>query len=288
MKLLVLGNAAIDLSYPVSRLPAPGETLLAGAKQVDIGGKGLNQAVVAARTGASTRLVAAVGDDWAGTLIRDRLAAEQLDPSDLHIVDGPTDESIVMVTPDGENAIVSTTAAAARLPLAHVVAAIDALAVGDLLLLQGNLSRASTEAALSLARQRRAVTMLNPSPIAFDYSGLLQWADIAVVNMVEAAILGPIGAGTVILTEGAHGARLLAAGQEARVPAPAVAAVDTTGAGDVVCGVIAAGLALGLAIEPALSWAMAAAARKVTRRGAFAGLPSAAELNELRPRANSA
>ena len=288
MRLLVLGNAAIDLSYSVSRLPIPGETLLAGAKQVEIGGKGLNQAVVAARAGAPTRLVAAVGDDWAGAMIRDRLAAEKLDPSDLHIADAPTDELIVMVTPDGENTIVSTAAAAARLPLARVVTAIDALAAGDLLLLQGNLSREVTEAALSLARQRRVVTMLNPSPIAFDYAGLFQWADIAIVNMVEATALGPIGAGTVILTEGAHGARLLAAGRESRVPAPAVAAVDTTGAGDVVCGVVAAGLALGLAIEPALNWAMAAAARKVTRHGAFAGLPSAAELHELRPLANRA
>ena len=155
-------------------------------------------------------------------------------------------------------------ATAARLPLAHVVTAIDALAAGDLLLLQGNLSRAVTETALALARQRRVVTMLNPSPIAFDYAGLFQWADIAIVNMVEAAALGPIGAGTVILTEGAHGARLLTAGRGSRVPAPAVAAVDTTGAGDVVCGVVAAGLTLGLAIEPALCWAMAAAARKVT------------------------
>ena len=169
-----------------------------------------------------------------------------------------------------------------------MVAAIDALAAGDLLLLQGNLSRAVTETALALARQRRVVTMLNPSPIAFDYAGLFQWADIAIVNMVEATALGPIGAGTVILTEGAHGARLLTAGRESRVPAPAVAAVDTTGAGDVVCGVVAAGLTLGLAIEPALCWAMAAAARKVTRHGAFAGLPSATELHELRPQANGA
>ena len=120
VRLLVLGNAAIDLSYPVSSLPIPGETLLAGAKQVEIGGKGLNQAVVAARAGAATRLVAAVGDDWAGAMIRDRLAAEKLDPVDLHIADAPTDESIIMVTPDGENAIVSTAAAAARLPLTRV------------------------------------------------------------------------------------------------------------------------------------------------------------------------
>ena len=185
-------------------------------------------------------------------MIRDRLAAEKLDPSDLHIADAPTDELIVMVTPDGENAIVSTAATATRLPLPDVVAAIDALAAGDLLLLQGNLSRAVTETALALARQRRVVTMLNPSPIAFDYAGLLDRADIAIVNMVEATALGPIGAG-VILTEGAHGARL-ADGRPggscaARQPWPRS---TRPGPATWYVGWSPAGLALGMAIEPGI------------------------------------
>lgn len=283
MRLLVLGNAVVDSSFAVPRLPVPGETVLASSKRTDVGGKGLNQAVTAARAGAVTRLVAAIGADAAGALIRERLAAAGMATDGLYPTEAATDESIVLVAQAGENVIVSTTAAAASLPLERALAEIDTLTPGDLLLLQGNLGRALTQAALRQAKSRGLRAMINPAPIAFDYTGLLELADIVVLNDVEAAAIGPVAAPTVILTEGARGARLICEGREQHLPAPVVVAVDTTGAGDVVCGVVAAGVALGLPIEAALRWAVAAAALKVTRAGAFAGLPTAAELRGLRP-----
>lgn len=283
MRLLVLGNAVIDLAYSIEHLPMPGETVLAATKHVDVGGKGLNQAVAAARAGAPTRLVAAIGGDGHGELIRAKLAAEGLATDGLQVTGSPSDESIVLVTPIGENVIVSTAAAARGLSIERAAAEIDALAPGDLLLLQGNQTESLTRAALLAAQRRGIRTMLNPSPLAFDYGGLLDMVDIAVVNAVEAAALGAMGANAVIVTDGARGARLCAAGRVDHVPAPSVMAVDTTGAGDVVCGVVAAGVVMGLPLVEALRWAMAAAACKVTRRGAFAGIPTAAEMWTLRP-----
>ncbi len=283
MRLLVLGNAVIDLAYFIEHLPMPGETVLAATKHVDVGGKGLNQAVAAARAGAPTRLVAAIGGDRHGELIRAKLAAEGLATDGLQVTGSPSDESIVLVTPIGENVIVSTAAAARGLSIERAAAEIDALAPGDLLLLQGNQTESLTRAALLAAQRHGIRTMLNPSPLAFDYGGLLDMVDIAVVNVVEAAALGAMGANAVIVTDGARGARLCAAGRVDHVPAPSVMAVDTTGAGDVVCGVVAAGVVLGLPLVEALRWAMGAAACKVTRRGAFAGIPTAAEMWTLRP-----
>lgn len=283
MRLLVLGNAVIDLAYFIEHLPMPGETVLAATKHVDVGGKGLNQAVAAARAGAPTRLIAAIGGDRHGELIRAKLAAEGLATDGLQVTGSPSDESIVLVTPIGENVIVSTAAAARGLSIERAAAEIDALAPGDLLLLQGNQTESLTRAALLAAQRHGIRTMLNPSPLEFDYGGLFDMVDIAVVNAVEAAALGAMGANAVIVTDGARGARLCAAGRVDHVPAPSVMAVDTTGAGDVVCGVVAAGVVLGLPLVEALRWAMAAAACKVTRRGAFAGIPTAAEMWTLRP-----
>lgn len=284
MRLLVVGNAVLDITYDVERLPVPGETLLARSRRAEVGGKGLNQAVVARRAGALVRFLAAVGMDLGGGLVRSRLMTEDIAPDGLHLVDdAPTDESVILVADSGENAIVSTAGASASLPVQDVLAAIDAMASGDLLVMQGNLGRMLTEAALRHADERGLVTLLNPAPVAFAYQGLLELVDIAVVNAVEAATLGPLPTPTVIVTDGPNGAHLLRGEAALHVPAPDMAAVDTSGAGDVVCGVVAAGLAQGLPLPAALRWAVAAASLKVTRAGAFAGLPRAAELESLRP-----
>lgn len=295
MTVSVVGNATVDLSYEVEHLPTPGETVLAAGKLTDAGGKGLNQAVVARRAGAAVRLTAVVGDDAAAAFISGRLDAEGLDAGDLHRWEGPTDESLILVARGGENSVVSTAGAARSLAPERAVAALDSLGPGDLLLMQGNLSRETTAACLEGARRRQVATVLNPAPVAFAYDGLWALVDVAVLNEVEAELLGgsaepaeaaarlrEAGAGCVIVTLGAAGALLAGAEGLARVSAPPVDAVDTTGAGDVVCGVIAAGLAAGLGAEAALAWAVAAASLACTRRGTSASFPSAAELARLR------
>ena len=123
----VVGNAAIDTVFRVDRFPLPGETIVATAMVEDIGGKGANQAVVAARAGVPVRLVAAVGDDEAAQRIRAALAIEGVIIDGLTIIPGPTDRSSIYVDATGENTIVSLIGAAQAFdPLA--IGALDGLA----------------------------------------------------------------------------------------------------------------------------------------------------------------
>jgi ribokinase len=293
---VVIGNATVDLSYEVRRLPAPGEKVLARAKVVDAGGKGLNQAIVARRAGAAVVYCAPLGRDAHAEIILERLCSEGLLTEHLQRVPAPTDESLIFVDPSGQNAIVSTAAAAHSLDERSAGLILERLRGDrDLLLMQGNLTRAVTASCLELARSAGARTMLNPAPIAFDYSGLWPTVDLAIVNEVESEILtgladpGPAaqalrlaGASTVITTLGAQGAKLVRAEGDLVVPAPQVEPIDTTGAGDVFCGVLAAALETRLDLEPALRWAVAAASLSVTRRGTASAFPSADELAGLR------
>jgi ribokinase len=295
MTVVVIGNATVDLSYEVTALPVRGETILARAKLVDAGGKGLNQAIVARRAGAAVVYCASLGRDAYAEIILDRLRREGLAAEHLQRASAPTDESLIFVTPSGENAIVSTAAAARSLDTKSVAPVLARLNPSDLLLMQGNLTRPITAFCLEQAKAAGARTMLNPAPIAFDYAGFWPAVDLAVINEVESAMLTGVGdpggaaqalrrAGvpTVVTTLGAQGARLLDGERDLLLPAPQVEAIDTTGAGDVFCGVLAAALEARLGLEPAVRWAVAAASLSVTRRGTASAFPSADELTRLR------
>ena len=288
----VIGNAAVDTIFRVDRFPLPGETVVARGVSEDLGGKGANQAVVAARAGAKVRLVAAVGDDAAGLRIRDALRAEGMMVDGLVTSAAPTDRSSICVDAAGENTIVSVTDAAAGFdPIAS--GALADVRPGDTVLCQGNLTVDALVSCLEAARKQGAVTVLNPSPVfatrGFDW----RLASVVIVNAVEAVELGgtdhyddaarrlrAAGAGTVVVTLGAGGAASIGEG-EVRVEAPHVKAIDTTGAGDVFCGVLTALRLQGLPWRRALAVATGAAAICVTRRGVMASFPSADEIRTI-------
>lgn len=291
MKVVVIGNCTLDLFFRVQRFPKPGETLLATAKSTDVGGKGANQAVVVARAGVELAFLAALGRDGDGDAIRDRLKAEQLDLSHLLTVPAPTDQSIIYVTPDGENMIVSSHAAAASIQPRQADKLLSRLQPDDILLMQGNLSLTTTLHCLSEARRRKARTVLNPAPINYSYEGLWPHVDIAIVNEVEAAALGgapnPLvggrallgrGVSAVIVTLGAKGAVVISGSQPVTIAAPRMTAVDTAGAGDVFCGVFVAGLARGLTPAQAAKPAVDAASLSVTRHGTQSSFPTGVEI----------
>ncbi|ODN70476.1 PfkB family carbohydrate kinase [Methylobrevis pamukkalensis] len=219
MTVHVVGNACIDTTFRVAHFPAPGETLDALSSDEGLGGKGLNQAVAARRTGAHVRFHAAVGRDAAAMRIREGLRAETMDDGDLVEVDQPTDRSVVMVDRDGENRIVSITNCARIFLPAATAAFAASLASGDLLVLQGNLTAEATIACLAQGRAAGALTVFNPSPMTEAIRVPLTLVDLLVVNTPEAATLAGIpnaamavralrdaGARGVIVTEGAEGA----------------------------------------------------------------------------------
>ncbi len=283
----VLGNAAMDFGVAVPRLPVAGETLVGRDPQRAPGGKGLNQAAVAARAGARVRFLAPLGRDAEADEVAAALAGEPFEALDLPRLAGPTDRSVLMVLPDGENCIVSSGGCADALDPAVAERFAAGCAADAMLLMQGNLSFAAT---LAAARASGGRVMLNTAPLCWDVRALLPLCAVVVANAVEAAaITGSVraaalrdaGAGLAVVTLGAGGCCWADASGERALPAAAARAVDSTGAGDAFCGVLAALLAQGWASEAAIAVAQRAAARTVERRGAFAALPTAAELARL-------
>jgi ribokinase len=295
--ILVIGNATIDSVIRVERFPRPGETIVALGASEDLGGKGANQAVVAARCGAPVRLAAAIGDDDAGERIRSSLAREGVQTDGMTASLYGTDRCVITVDGHGENTILSLIDAARHFDPIVETRVESWIAPGDFVVMQGNLRPSVTCDCLALARSKGATTVLNPSPIyaAQDYDWSL--VDLVLVNRGEAIELaggGPEeaarelcrkGAGSVVLTLGADGAVFVSADDAFRVSAPQVIAIDAVGAGDVFCGVLVAAKALGRSWKDALAAAAEAASISVTRKGVLASFPSREEMAAILERA---
>jgi ribokinase len=292
MAFLVLGNITVDETMAAPVWPTPGETIVVGSPVRDLGGKGANQGLILKRAGAEVRFVAAIGRDEAADWVAERLAAEGFRVEDLIRLALPTDRSLIFVSPNGENAIASIIGCSMAISEDGAAAALAGAKRGDVLVLQGNLSLATTRAACQEARRLGLRTMFNPSPMQAGFRQLLPLVDLLVLNEGEARLLGgeddfdalakglhAAGAGDVVLTLGLRGSRAFGLRGQTFAAARPVAAVDTTGAGDTYAGVLAAALYdRDLPMAAAMAAASAAAALTVGRRGAWAAFPSAAEI----------
>ena len=295
MRLHVVGNACIDTTFRLTGFPTPGETVNATAMSEGLGGKGLNQAVAAARTGAAVTLWTALGRDAAANAVRITLGQEPLELR-AAAFDLPTDRSTVAVDVTGENFILSSVACAQAYDPVAADGLTERIARDDIVLLQGNLTVAATLACLTAARKTGARTMLNVSPLHEGDVAELACCDIVVVNRSEAqalaatsdpgeaaAVLAGKGAKAVIVTLGADGCLWLNATSPDthRLPAPPASAIDTSGAGDVFCGCLAGALAEGMDMADSLRVALSAASLSVSRPGTFASCPSSREMADL-------
>jgi ribokinase len=288
----VAGNVCWDETLRVSALPTPGASIHFRAGPEGLGGKGANQAAALARSGAPTTLIAAVGDDARGAAARAILAAEGLADGLIVRRGVATDRSAILVPDTGENAVLTTRAAAETVSPADLRAALAPARPGDLLLLQGNLTLEATRAAFAEGAARGMARAFNPSPLDTAFAPLCDGLDVLFVNRGEAEALAGVvapdalralGARLVVLTLGAEGALLIGSQDVATVPAAQVAAVDPTGAGDALTGVtLAAAAARGWAPDAAaLALGCRAAALTVARAGSFAALPTGDEIAAL-------
>ncbi|WP_406814811.1 ribokinase [Mycobacterium sp. M23085] len=237
----VVGSVNLDLSLDVDALPRPGETVLASSLTYAPGGKGGNQAVAAARAGAQVQFVGAVGDDAAAEQLRAHLEANGVGLDGAVEIPGPSGTAIVVVDANAENTIVVAPGANGHFTLTDDrVRAVVARC--DVLLTQLEIPVDTAVAAAQHARSAGAVVVVNASPAGRDSGSLgdlAAVADVVITNEDEAAEW-PWRPEHLVVTLGAHGARYLGADGEYTVPAPAVDPVDTTGAGDVFAGVLAA------------------------------------------------
>jgi ribokinase len=239
-RVCVVGSVNMDLTFDVNALPRPGETVLASSLTYAPGGKGGNQAVAAARAGASVQFVGALGDDPAAEQLRAHLSVNGVGLDGTIAIPGPSGTAIIVVDAGAENTIVVAPGANGRLTLA--AAARSVVAGGEVLLTQLEIPVPTAVAAARAARSAGAVVMVNASPAGQDQSSLAELAsvaDVVIANEAEADEW-PWRPTHLVTTLGARGASCVSAGDEFWVPAPAVKAVDTTGAGDVFAGVLAA------------------------------------------------
>ncbi|KAF0231602.1 MAG: hypothetical protein FD175_510 [Beijerinckiaceae bacterium] len=294
-RVLVLGSINRDLVLAVETHPRPGETISGSDIQEFPGGKGANQAVAAARAGAETLLVGALGADGFGASMRAFLTGEGIDLSRVVTVpDRPTGIAVILVDKNAENTVTVSPGANAALVPANAET-ID-FYPGDHVVSQFEVPEAFIRAGFARARAAGAITIFNPAPMKMLGPDLLALCDIVVLNeteleaasgeagltdirRIEAAARGLGPALTIIVTLGSKGCLAVHPDGVIHVPGQAVRAVDTTGAGDCFVGVLAAGLSEGLGLEVALRRANRAAAISVTRAGAATSMPRRHEIN---------
>ncbi|WP_448060478.1 ribokinase [Cellulomonas hominis] len=299
---VVVGSVNVDLLVQVDEHPTPGETVLGRSLSVLPGGKGANQAVAAARLGARTALVGAVGTDQFAEPALAGLRAAGVDLGALAVVDGQTGVALVTVDAAGENDIVVIPGVNATTDAAAVARREDLVAGAAVVVVQGEVPRSGTEAAARIARGRLVV---NLAPVIAVDRAVLVAADPLVVNEHEAALVlraldgdpeaeVPVLAGpedevrvaaallahgirSVVLTVGARGALVVDARGAVRVPSARVTAVDTTGAGDAFVGALAHRLAAGDDLVTAARFAARVGAFAVQAAGAQPSYPTAAD-----------
>lgn len=283
MRVYVAGNIVVDETWSIDQLPKKGASIHGKKIAQDIGGKGANQAIILSRCGIDTRLISATGDDINGQWIRERIRHEKLTLLPSQFLSAHSDTSIIFNSSDGDNAIITTTAAADALAADIILSHLADAAAGDILLQQGNFSAEKTRRLFSWAKAHGLTTVFNPSPVNPDFADLWPLIDIAVVNQPEADLLQPAGVNTLVITQGAAGALLIRGNQRMFCPAINVAAVDTTGAGDTFLAVLlASALLRGVAPDLlALQHASAAAAITVSRTGTLNAFPDADELQRI-------
>ncbi|MFE3037500.1 ribokinase [Streptomyces canus] len=286
----VLGSTNMDLVVYVEKAPRRGETVTGREFRTIPGGKGANQAVAAARSGATVSLIGAVGNDGFGTRLRSTLEHSGVTTDHLRTVEGPSGTAHIVVDDEGGNAIVVIPGANGTVD--HLVPGDEGLiASADALLLQLEIPLAAVLAGAQTARAHGVRTILTPAPVQDLPPELLDATDLLVPNEHEAATLtgraDPFAAGAalldrvprVVITLGAAGSLYMTRDAEPlAVPAPQVTAVDSTGAGDTYVGALAVALGEERPIREAMTWAATAAALSVQREGASASMPYRSEI----------
>ena len=299
-KVVVVGSYNTDMTIKSKKLPGPGETVIGGHFSTGGGGKGANQAIAAARIGAEVTFVARVGNDLLGSEGIKRLNEEHINTKYIYRDNElPTGVAFIVVDDKGENSIVVASGANAKLSPTDVESASDEISSADILLIQLESPIESVYASIKSAHDNGVTVILNPAPAQELDNHILKYVDIITPNIVEAEMLTGIkvtdvnslqsivnrffdyGINDVIITLGSKGYFAGAHDAMKIIPALNVAPIDTTGAGDVFSGSLAAFLSEGMTIEKAARMANAAASVSVTRLGAQDGAPKRVEIENF-------
>jgi len=294
MGVVVAGSLNIDLVVNLDRMPLPGETVHGKTFQTFPGGKGLNQAVSAARSKAVTSMIGALGTDPYSAILREVMHAEGIDAQLVRSINGPCGTAIIEVDSSGQNRIVVIPGANAEMKASE--ASFDSFKPGSTLLAQLESPIDQLVEIFKNAKRSGIRTILNPAPAIDLPESLLMNVDFLIPNQHEAKILSGLnadnrddavkaayrlierGAAAVVVTLGDVGAIYVDKENVIFQPAFPVNPVDTTAAGDAFCGALAAELDRGNSIEVALEYACAAGGLATTKNGAVPSMPSELEI----------
>lgn len=301
--IVVVGSTNTDLVASVPHIPAPGETVLGiGALMTVAGGKGANQAVAAARLGGRVTFVARVGNDAFGSASLEGFRRENIDTAHVTVTPGAASGvALISVAEEtGQNAIVVAPGANALLSPEDVEAAAPAFDAAKAIIVSLEVPLEAVARAVEMARARRIPVVLNPAPARPLPPELLAQVSVLTPNEIEAATLVgrgedvddidmeqvaarllEFGLDAAVITIGAAGALLATPDGVELVPGLPVRAIDTVAAGDCFTGALAVEIASGRSLRDAVRFANAAAALKVTRRGAQPGIPTRADVEEF-------
>jgi len=299
-RVVIVGSYNTDMVVKTSRIPRPGETVINGTFTSGHGGKGANQAVAAARAGAHVTFIGKVGTDALGDEAVTSLLADGIDTSFImRDPDHATGTAWIIVDDRGENSIVVASGANGTLTRADVESARGAIAGADILLVQLECPVPAVRAAIEIATAAGVRVILNPAPACLLDADLLRLVSIITPNEVEVEMLTGVavddslqldaaagvllerGIGTVLVTLGARGVYLASPEGRETIPSFPVLPIDTTAAGDVFNGVLAAFLSKGRALHDAVVAANAAGALCVTRPGAQRSVPTLPEITSF-------
>ena len=290
----VVGSAMMDLTAYAQRLPDPGQTLIGDLFTTGFGGKGANQAVIAAHCGAEVHFIGKLGRDLFGDSIAANFERLGIDATNVERSISPTGVAHIWVDGNGENRIIIIPGANHEIEIAQAIEAINSIKDLSVVVAQCEIKQEVTCAAFTAAKARGCTTILNPAPFEPLSAQLLAVTDWIIPNETEFRELTNItlmedknlvsfrpGRNSII-TLGSHGAVLIDADKViTRVSAPSVKAVDTTGAGDAFVGTFAFGLASGKNPIEAMVLGIKVASMSVTRKGAQSSYPTQTEIATL-------
>lgn len=275
---VVVGSANLDLVARTPRLPKPGETVTGSNYFEFCGGKGANQAIAASRAGARTAFIGALGNDHAGETLLAAFKNDNVDISAVRVVSAPTGRALIGVSDDGENSIIVIPGANHAITIDDLEMNAEIIASAKVLLCQLEVPLEVVQRAFELAGEN-SLRILNPAPAQSLSKDLLQLVDVITPNEHEMMLLGgpqgllKHGVKTIIVTQGARGALMIAKNGETQIPPFKVDPIDSTGAGDAFCGMLAARLAIGEPIQNALKAAVVSGALATLIEGAVPSLP---------------
>ncbi len=289
MKLLNFGSLNLDYTYQVDHFVRPGETEASISRTLVCGGKGLNQSVALAKSGANVYHAGAVGRQDGAILIDTLRRAGVNTDLILEFEDIPSGSAFIQVNPSGENCIVLDGGANQAITRDYIDHVLSRFVNGDWLVLQNEISELPY--LIERAHDIGMTIVLNPSPMNSSVMKMpLGYVDIFLLNEDEAAALCSSNAdpseelakrfpdALIVITLGSQGSIAVKNGRRYKQPAYPAQAVDTVGAGDTYTGFLIGSLAEGVSLSDAMRLASKASSISVTRKGASTSIP---ELKEV-------